>query len=76
VAFAALKGESTLTGLAEQFDIHLEQFQERKKRLVEYAVGVFGGSAIESRHNDWEVEKLHAKIGNMSIRNGFSLTCM
>ena len=52
VALAALKGERTLAELAEQFDIHPNQFQEWKKRMVESAKDVFGGDAVEAQPNE------------------------
>jgi transposase len=48
----ALKGELTLAELAEQFDIHPNQFQEWKKRMVESAKDVFGGDAVEAQPNE------------------------
>ena len=71
VALAAVKGEHTLAELADQFDIHPNQIQDWKKRLVEGAEDVFGGNAVEAAHNEKEVEKLHAKIGQLAMENDF-----
>ena len=71
VALSAHKGDRTLAELAEQFDIHPNQIQEWKKRLVDGAEDVFGGNAVDAQHNEKEVEKLHAKIGKLSMENDF-----
>ena len=71
VALSAVKGERTLAELAEQFDVHPNQIQDWKKRLVEGAEDVFGGNAVKTQHNQQEVEKLHAKIGRLAMGNDF-----
>ena len=71
VAVAALKGEKTLAELAEQIDVHENQIQKWKKRLVEGADDVFGGYTVATQHNEREVEKLHAKIGQLAMENDF-----
>jgi transposase-like protein len=71
VAVAALKGERTLSELAEQYDVHPNQMQDWKKRLVEGAEDVFGGHAAGTEHNEREIGKLHAKIGQLAMENDF-----
>ena len=71
VALAAVKGDHTLAELAEQFDIHPNQIQDWKKRLVEGAEDLFGGVAAKAQDNEQAVEKLHAKIGQLAMENDF-----
>ena len=71
VALAALKGERTLAELADQYDVHPNQIQDWKKRLVDGAQDVFGGNEIEAQHTQREIEKLHAKVGQLTMENDF-----
>jgi len=43
VALAALKGEKTLSELAQHFDVHANQITQWRSQLLEGAAGVFGG---------------------------------
>ena len=71
VALEALKGERTLAELSEQFEVHPNQIQDWKKRLVDGAEDVFGGNAVEAQHTEREIEKLHAKVGQLTMENDF-----
>jgi transposase len=72
VALAALKGEKTLSELAEQFDVHANQITQWKSQLLEGAVGVFGGEAkTEAATESIDLKSLHAKIGQLTLENDF-----
>jgi transposase len=72
VALAAVKGEKTLTELAQQFDVHPNQITQWKSQLLDGAAGVFGSeprAGIDAPLVD--VKTLHAKIGELTLANDF-----
>ena len=69
VALAAIKGEKTLSDLAEQFDVHANQITQWKGQLLEGAVGVFGGEAKAEPAVAVDLKTLHAKIGALTLEN-------
>jgi len=70
VALAAIRGEKTLTELAEQFDVHPNQITQWKGQLLDRADEAFGDST-KREEPAVDVKTLHAKIGELSLENDF-----
>ena len=71
VALAAIRGEKTLAELSEQFDVHQNQIQDWRRKLLDKADQVFdrgGRSPSESEHT---VKELHAKLGQLTMDRDF-----
>lgn len=67
VALAAVKGDTTLAELAEQFSVHPTQRTEGEQQLLVRAADVFGGTHPPSEAPD--LKTLHAKIGQLTVEN-------
>ncbi len=70
VALAAVKGERTLTELAQQFDVHPNLITQWRAKLLESAADVFGVEP-NSAEPAIDVKVLHAKIGELTLANDF-----
>lgn len=71
VALAALKGDKTLSELAQHYDVHPNQITTWRTQLLEGAAGVFGGSTAEVTEPPVDLKALHAKIGQLALENDF-----
>ena len=69
VAIAALKGDKTLSELAQQFDVHPNQITDWKTQLMEHSAHVFGET--NSKAVEPDLKTLHAKIGQLTLENDF-----
>ena len=71
VALSANKGDKTLAELAEQFDVHPNQIQDWRKRLLENADTVFGRGQQQQEETASQVKDLHAEIGQLTMERDF-----
>ena len=70
VALAAVKGEKTLSELAQLFDVHPNPITQWKALLQEGAADVFGPcSGHGASQPAIDVKSLHAKIGELTLEN-------
>jgi transposase len=74
VALEALRGELTTAQLAAKHGIHQTMVSEWKRQAMEGMASVFAGrSATQetAKATEAEVEKLHAKIGQLLVERDF-----
>jgi transposase len=72
VALEAIREELTMAELAKKYEVHPTMISGWKKIAIENMASAFGGkSAEEPAISTKDVEKLHAKIGQLVVERDF-----
>jgi len=71
VATDALRGELTTSQLATKHGVHQTLIGDWKRQATEGLVTVFSGTDAKEGMREEDVEKLHAKIGQLVVERDF-----
>ena len=71
VALSAIKGDQTVSELADTFEIHPTQIKKWKKQVLDEAALLFADTKEKHKNTDKQMQALHAKIGQLTMENDF-----
>ncbi len=72
VALEAIRGEMTVAELVAKHGVHQTVINTWKRQAIEGMTGVFSGKAeAKAAEKEGEIEKLHAKIGQLVVERDF-----
>ena len=72
VALEAIRGEATIAELVSKHGVHQTLINAWKRQAIEGMAGVFSGKAeAAATEREGDLEKLHAKIGQLVVERDF-----